>query len=152
MKWWSAFCVVVAVFALTRIFMFHTGPTAAEYETAKLRIGTQTVHVRVPLTTAASEQGLGGVTSLTDAEGMWWNFSAPQQPTFWMQGMKIDLDFIWVRDGVITELTEHVAAPTSPTATLPLYRPEEPVTNVLEVASGFIERHNIRVGMPVTIN
>ena len=150
MKRWALLvgiiCSGIGVFYFSRMQQ----PASSEFGTTTVRVGEQVLSVRVPKTQAASEQGLSGVTSFSDTEGMWWIFSESQQPTFWMQGMKIDLDFIWVRDGKIVDLTQQVPAPT--TTTLPLYRPSEPVTNVLEVAAGFIERHHISKGMNIYTN
>jgi uncharacterized membrane protein (UPF0127 family) len=136
--------VVLIAYQLRQRLDSAPTPDQTMFATAQLRIGQQTVTVRVPTTTAASEQGLSGVSSLSDTEGMYWEFSEPSRPTFWMKGMLIPLDFIWVRDGRVTEITPDVPAPVN--GNLPLYQPKDPVTNVLEVSAGFAKRHSIQVG------
>lgn len=118
------------------------------FQQATLIVGQQRVRVRVPQTEAASEQGLSGVTSLTDEEGMYWEFQELGRPNFWMKDMLIPLDFLWIRDGVVQQITPNVPAPKN--GNLPIYQPTADVTNVLEVPAGFAERHGIKVGTGVT--
>lgn len=124
-------------------------PTDEMFATTRILIGQHALNVRVPKTTAASEQGLSGVASLSDTEGMYWEFSEPSRPNFWMKGMLMPIDFLWIRDGVVTEITPNVPVPVN--GNLPLYQPKEPVTNVLEVQAGFAERYNIIVGTGVSV-
>jgi len=80
--------------------------------------------------------------------GMIFYFNPPQVVTFWMKGMQFPLDFIWVRDHKVTELTEHVGAPLASMTDdqLPRYTPKEYVDAVVEVNAGFVEFYKIRVG------
>ena len=69
-------------------------------------------------------------------------------PVFWMKDMNFDLDFIWIRDNTIVDITERVPAP-QPNITdteLLRYSPTSNVDQVLEVNSGWIQSHNIKVG------
>lgn len=150
------FRIVVAIISIVLIGyqlrqFAQTSPPQAEtmFTSTRILVGQQALTVRVPKTATASEQGLSGVASLSDTEGMYWEFSEPSRPNFWMKGMLIPLDFLWIRDGVVTEITPNVPAPVN--GNLPLYQPKEPVTNVLEVSAGFAERHNIIVGTGVSM-
>lgn len=150
------FRVAIALISLTLIVYqlrqhqpSSESPSTTQFTSARLMIGTKSLDVRVPQTSQASEQGLSGVASLTDEEGMYWQFQEPSRPNFWMKDMLIPLDFVWIRDGVVTEITANVPAPVN--GNLPLYQPKEPVTNVLEVSAGFAQRYNIRVGTRVAV-
>lgn len=69
------------------------------------------------------------------------------RPTMVMRDMLFPLDFIWIRDKQIIQLTENV----SPEKTQPWteYQPDQPVDVVLEVPTGFVQRHNLQVGQSV---
>jgi hypothetical protein len=66
------------------------------------------------------------------------------QPKMVMREMLFSLDFVWLRDRQIVQLTENVV----PEDKQPLtnYQPSQPIDVVLEVPAGFIQRHNLQVG------
>lgn len=154
-RWWvrmvlvvvGAMVITIVAFALAWVQNHRT--TADPYESATILIGGQVVQARVPLTQKASELGLGGVTRLSDTEGMLWYFRPATSAAFWMKGMKIGLDFIWIRDGRVTQITADVLPPTN--NNLPIFQPNEAVNNVLEVRAGFARDHQIVVGTAVEL-
>jgi uncharacterized membrane protein (UPF0127 family) len=121
------------------------------YSKGMIYFSNQAIQVQVPMTTATQQQGLAGRTNLSDGEGMLWIFNKPDRPTFWMKGMKIDLDFIWLKDNQIVEIMANVTSPKT-VDDLPLYQPSVPVNAVLEVAAGFVGRHSINVGDVIRID
>ncbi|MFA6081820.1 MAG: DUF192 domain-containing protein [Patescibacteria group bacterium] len=111
-------------------------------------IGQTKITTEIAKTSTQKEQGLSGRTSLKFDSGMLFSYDNPTRPTFWMKGMKFPLDFIWVRDGKVIELTEHVAAPLSSMTESQMlkYVPKENVDAVIEVNGGFVEYNKIKVG------
>jgi len=95
-------------------------------------------------------QGLSGRTSLSDNQGMLFDFSDDNipRPAFWMKDMIIDLDIIWIKDYTIVEITKNVPAPDSGTSDsyLQRYSPDQDIDSVLEVRSGWTDQYNIKVG------
>lgn len=110
------------------------------------------VDVEIPLTESLRHQGLGGRTRLGERSGMLFQYSTPDVYAFWMKGMKIPLDFIWIVDSRIATITPDVPPPAPGQMTIPVYRPDQPVTDVLEVRAGFAASHDIKVGDVVEIN
>lgn len=111
---------------------------------APVEIKGQVFTVEIPETRAERAKGLGGRESLAPDEGMLFVYDSPRRLSFWMKGMLIPLDFIWIREGKIVRLDENVQPEDyQPPETL---RPEERVDQVLEVKSGTIEKFNIKVG------
>jgi uncharacterized protein len=158
--WFTA--LVVAVFLVVGVSAWPVADkqlTANEniridtngYSQGMIYFSNQAIQVQVPMTTATQQQGLAGRANMSDGEGMLWLFNKPDRPTFWMKGMKIDLDFIWIKDNQIMEIMASVPSPQT-TDDLPLYRPSVPVNAVLEVASGFVGRHSINIGDVVRID
>ena len=63
-----------------------------------------------------------------------------------MYDMRFALDFIWIRSGKVVELTPAVPPPSETRGIPATINPAEAADQVLEVASGFIVRHGIKVG------
>lgn len=141
---------VVAIFwPIERQILPRRGPAIASdgYQRRTVQFSDRHVYVRVPTTEALKELGLAGATGLADDEGMMWVFLSPQRATFWMKGMLIPLDFIWLRNNQIVNIMADVQPPVDPTSTdLPILDSGVPVDAVLEVAGGFAERYHLRVG------
>lgn len=107
------------------------------------------VYVEVAATPATRAQGLSGHAPLAADEGMLFIFEQPGLHGFWMKDMLFPLDFLWIRDGVLVDLTPDVPAPV-PGQPLPSYFPREPVDAMLEVPAGFARQHGLKLGLPVT--
>jgi hypothetical protein len=93
--------------------------------------------------------GLSGKTSLPENEGMLFVFDEVNvRPSFWMKGMLIPLDIIWIDDGKITKIDRNVENPESdtPDSELSSYRTTSPVDYVLEVNAGFSDKFDLKVG------
>jgi uncharacterized membrane protein (UPF0127 family) len=91
-------------------------------------------------------KGLGYRDVLDEDTGMLFIYPDTHTPRFWMKGMRFPLDFIWIRDGVVVDILENVDYPKSEDEELPFYSPSESVNWVLEVNSGWIQKHNVSVG------
>lgn len=114
--------------------------------------GTELI-VRVAEGTLAQKKGLSGYTEDSLAEdGMLFLFSESKVRTFWMKGMKMDLDIIWIANGRIVAIDRDVQAPFSRAET-----PEEvtshplPINAVLELPAGGAEAFGIIEGMLVVL-
>ena len=108
-----------------------------------LRLGDAVVRAEVARTEETRQTGLGGRTSLAEGEGMLFVFDAAAEYSFWMKGMMMPIDIIWLRAGAVVD----VAADVWPDPALPTYRPRLPAEMVLEVPAGFAVQHGIRPGM-----
>lgn len=131
----------------------QTGQITAGYATGRVEFSDTTVTVQIPATVALQELGLGGRTQLGANEGMLFEFDQPQRYRFWMKGMLMPLDFIWIANGQVVDLTPDVGAPSNQASPdLPTYQPAAPVTAVLEVNAGFAARHGLVIGQAVQID
>jgi hypothetical protein len=104
-----------------------------------LTVAGTTLRVEVADDALERSRGLSGRASLQSNTGMLFLFEEPQLVSFWMKDMRFALDFLWIRDGVVVDITEHVPAPTGDD--LPTYAPNQPVDMVLEVNAGWVEAH-----------
>lgn len=141
--------VVIIFWPIERTAMITNQPSVSPngYGSATVEFSDTSVHAKIPTTTTLKERGLAGQTRLSDSEGMLWIFNEPQRPAFWMKGMLIPLDFIWMREGMVVEVTQNVPAPDNlNTLELPIYEPNVLVDSVVEVPAGFVQRHLINIG------
>lgn len=117
---------------------------------ARQKTVTVAVHgISIPAEVADTDElrgrGLSGRKTLAEGSGMLFVFPLPSRPGFWMRGMNFPLDFIWIAGGRVSEITADVL-PTTGAGRLTVYRPQSPVTAVLEVPAGFSLRRGISVG------
>ncbi len=144
--------VLVLLLSLIAVTFFVLGQrieTGVEQKgTTTILINGVTIHVLEAKTPAEMSKGLGERDSLPSDQGMLFRFNPPQVASFWMKGMRFPLDFIWIRDNKVIDLTENVAAPPQTLAEdqLPQVNPKSEVDAVLEVNAGFVHNHHIAVG------
>lgn len=86
-------------------------------------------------------RGLGGRNSLCDKCGMLFEFSEKGRHSFWMKGMRFNLDIIWIDGDEIVYIVRNVSYNSSETIT-----PEVKADRVLEVSAGISDRLNIEAG------
>lgn len=127
----------------------QNAPQSGSNQLKGIQIGNTNILVQLANTDETRAKGLGGVTDLAVNQGMLFVFSSKDiVPSFWMKGMKIPLDIIWINDNKVTQIDANVPTPIPNTADsrLPVYRPMQPIDYVLEVNAGFSARNNIKVG------
>jgi uncharacterized membrane protein (UPF0127 family) len=144
--YWSLGVIIITGFIVGLALNLNNHKTDTGLQ--KLQIGNAVIYVEVAATPAQKELGLSNRASLRSDGGMIFIFTKLSRPTFWMKNMNFPLDFIWVRDKKVVELTEHVGAPlkSMADAQLPLYIPTTDVDAVIEVNAGFVEYYKIKVG------
>ncbi len=119
-----------------------------------MTVGGKTIQVEVANTEELREKGLSGRSSLAQDSGMLFVFKEKaSNPTFWMKGMLIPLDFIWISGTKIVKIDRNISAPSANTPDVKLERvkPNQPVDYVLEVNSGFSDTNNIKINDPVIL-
>lgn len=111
-----------------------------------LKINNTEVLVEVARSNEERGKGLGYRDSLDQNTGMLFVFSDPKRWDFWMEGMRFALDFIWIENNKVVDLTENVPPPAQ-TGNIPVFvRPKTEVHYVLEVNKGWIKSKGITIG------
>lgn len=98
------------------------------------------LQVEVADTPQERAQGLSDKESMPEDMGMLICYDEPTIPSFTMRRMHFNLDFIWLREGEVVDLTENVSKDFKGSL-----QPRVPVDQVLEVNAGWIKRHNIKI-------
>ncbi|MDP3941244.1 MAG: DUF192 domain-containing protein [bacterium] len=117
---------------------------------SKIVIKDKTFKLLVAKTEKEKETGLSGKKSLAQDTGMLFPYEQKATPTFWMRGMQFPIDIIFINDGKIVTLYKN-AKPPSSDQNLSLYRPTQPIDNVLEINAGLSEKYGFNEGDAVQI-
>lgn len=118
-------------------------------KTPEVKIGETKIRVKIADTEAKRSQGLTGVKTMGENEGMLFVFEKKDiTPSFWLKGMVIPIDIIWINDNKVVKIDKNLQPPEADTKDedLKLYQPKEPIDFVLEVGSGFADKNQIKVG------
>lgn len=119
-----------------------------EVKYKKVKINDNVLGVEVANTPASRAKGLGGRDSLGSDSGMLFIFDKAGKYSFWMKGMHLALDFIFIDQGKVVDVLTNIPSPEPnlKDENLPIYQPRVPVKMVLEVNSGYVSSHEIKVG------
>jgi uncharacterized membrane protein (UPF0127 family) len=129
---------------------------------AEVRFPDKTrVKVEVADTEPQRQRGLMFRTSLAENEGMIFVFDVPGDHPFWMQNCLIALDMLWLdARGRVLSIAASVppcrfsaCPPPCPSSECPTYSPV-PGTQaiyVVELMSGFAQKHRLKVGDTLTL-
>lgn len=149
---WRRGVAVLALLCLLAGLLAVPAP-AAEMPRATVRLGEHVFHVDVADTVALQRRGLGGRRSLGADEGMLFLYADRGYPAFWMLGMVIPIDIIWIDSTRVVHIAHNVPppAPGTPAGRLPTYRPARRANAVLEIAAGRAQALNLQVGSRVEI-
>jgi uncharacterized membrane protein (UPF0127 family) len=116
-----------------------------EADLALVSIGELSVQAEVPEGDAFS-RGLGGYESLPDDRGMLFVFEQPGEYGFWMRGMLIPIDIIWISaENQVVHVETAQPEPGVPDDQLTVYRPAVPALYVLEVRAGLAAEKGVRL-------
>lgn len=133
-------------------FLVSRGQVCRDFQQGVVSVGD--IHLTVNIASTAAEQqlGLAGCSSIPDQAGMYFPYQRPTETGFWMKGMLIPIDIVWIADGRVVAVDAHIPPPTDhKTELLTVYRPPHPVTAVLEVSAGRAVEYGIKVGSVVTV-
>lgn len=108
------------------------------------------VNVEIADTDKERELGLSGRRYLGDYEGMLFIFETEGVYPFWMSGMLIGLDMIFIDSGGYVVDIKQDLAPCEMGSCPSIYSKEKFMYN-LEVNSGFISKHSIDIGDNINI-
>jgi uncharacterized membrane protein (UPF0127 family) len=111
-----------------------------------VKIGDGTLRAEVAATADEIERGLSGRDGLPWERGMLFVERRSDFWSYWMEGMRSPLDFIWVSDGKnVVDVTENVPL-HSGEGDPPFITPRQKARYVIEVNAGWVAAHGIKIG------
>jgi len=106
MKPW--YIIILTTMCTLGVFVYYfTHPLVS-----KVRIHNATFTIYVAVTETQKQLGLGKRQSMPSQSGMVFLYDHSEQFEFWMKDMKFPLDFVWIRDKTVVDLTENIPPPT----------------------------------------
>lgn len=114
-----------------------------------LNLAGQALTVELALTTGAQSLGLGGRELMPSGQGMLFVYATKRLRPFWMKGMKIPIDIIWLADDRVIGINRSVPPPLPGQAPVRIY-PVKPVDMVLETAAGWSRAAGLTTGQRLT--
>ncbi len=144
--------IVVASFILLSLFSGKGQNNPKIYppsifSKATVNLNDKTLSVLFADTDISRTQGLAGVTSLDDHQGMLFEFTDTSSYGIWMKDMIIPIDILWLNDnGHVVAIAEKIEPNTFPK----VFKPEAiQARYVLELASGYVKRNGVKIGDPM---
>jgi uncharacterized protein len=121
-----------------------------DFKQGQIRIADQVWPVAMATTDKEQSRGLGGCKAIPTRSGMYFPYNQAITTSFWMKGMVIPIDIIWITDNRVIGIESHVQPVAGKDTELPRYNSPRPVTAVLEVGAGEALRQDIKVGTVIT--
>lgn len=107
--------------------------------------------LQVVTTPADQERGLSGRTSLPERTGMLFTFPKPGTYTFWMKGMRIPLDIIFVDNGKIVNIANNLPYPKTASELPATVKPTQAFTDAIEIPAGDADNLGLKIGQTVSL-
>ncbi len=106
------------------------------------------LNVEIADTNEKRNKGLGFRASLATDSGMLFLHDTPKKYTYWMKGMEIPIDIMWIMDDTVADIIPNIPPPIEGQTeeTLERYSSTVDVNRVLETNAGFVEQNNIQIG------
>lgn len=150
-KYWTGGGILALLLVIAVSFLISRQSDCRDFKQGSVMVGDKMLSVSLAKTGAEQQRGLGGCGFIPEDSGMYFIYSPPQQVSFWMKGMVIPIDIIWIADGRVIGMEEFVPPPTGgKTELLPHYRPPRPIEAVLEIEAGGVKKYGVAVGDIVT--
>ena len=107
-------------------------------------LGDRAIGLEVAKTPQEQATGLMFRTELPDDRGMFFPIEPARNVRFWMKNVLIELDMIFLREGVVQAIIPNV--PPCLSETCPNYGPDVPVDGVIELRGGRAAQLGLKVG------
>lgn len=151
----AVFITVIGMFITNRFSFLPAQPAKNVEKGATVVINDKEISIEVSKTKEERAKGLSDRTSLDENSGMLFIFEeGTGSPVFWMKGMLMPIDIVWIDQDKIIRIDGSVPAPeaNTPDDKLKTYSAGKSVDYVLEVNAGFCDTNSIKVGDSVTIS
>lgn len=145
--------IVVAVLLGAALFVSIIIKRYLDRPVSTVEINGQTVKVELAEEPFKKMVGLSGRRSMPDNEGMVFTYLSKGIYEFWMKGMRFPLDFIWLDDWKVVDITRNVPPQGgSADPNLKRYTPKTEINAMIELNAGLADKWGIKEGMTVKLN
>jgi len=127
----------------------YSGNTNEEKKHIAVSFQKVSVTAEIADSNALRVLGLSGRKSLSDKEGMWFDFKSDGHHSFWMKEMHFPIDIIWLdKDLRVIHIKENATPESYPETFIPSVADRF----VLEVPAGFTREYDVFIGDHVSVH
>lgn len=140
---------LITSFVLVLVWLWPVNNNPAIISTSNLKqlsIGNASLLVEVADEPVEMFRGLSDRVSMPQNQGMMFVFEKSDQHRFWMKGMLFPLDFIWIEDGKVVELSNNILPPSRSNGEVINVYPKVFVDRVIEVNAGWTKANHVKIG------
>jgi uncharacterized protein len=127
----------------------HSGPGQFLPITAQAAMADQTIELEVARTSQQQAKGLMHREPLPDNRGMLFPFESARSVGFWMKNVPVPLDMVFLHQGKVVGIQN--SAPPCAKQPCPVYGPQVPVDQVIELRAGRANELGLQVGDSVVV-
>lgn len=135
---------LIAALLFSAVLFLVVGKQPLKYQETELVINNHKFRVELAESLIQQQRGLAGRETLASDRGMLFVFSSPRFQTFWMAGMKLPLDIIWISGNQIIGIEKDL--PPAGSGTPIIYTSPFPADKVLEIGAGLSDALGFQVG------
>lgn len=141
--------IVFLFLMITGLYQLWQILFANQYEKRIFQINNYLLTADIASTDSQRKLGLGGRSHLAENKAMFFVFPSPEPLGFWMKGMLLPIDIIWLDDQCRVIHVEVNLPPCPTTGTCPIYMPATYAQYVLETSAGFAQKHDLTIGQKI---
>lgn len=128
------------------VFFILFSPSCFGQEVKEVCFKDACVHAEIADTPAQRQKGLMYKKALLESQGMLFIFKEEARHGFWMKNVNFPLDIIWMDgDRKVVDIKPDLQ-PCQETEICSSFFPADKALYVLEVNSGFSDKHKIKIG------
>ncbi|MAF81181.1 hypothetical protein CL628_04175 [bacterium] len=148
--WLPAAAALALVLIVVSGLVFLREP-CRDFSTGQLTIDGKSYDAAIAADSISQARGLIGCKKIPERSGMYFPYDPPQVAVFWMKGMVIPIDIVWITDGKVIGIAPNLPPEDKFAADPPRYRPQRAITGVFEIGAGKAAEYGIEVGSIVTV-
>lgn len=119
-----------------------------DFSAGTVKTPTGQLNVAVAENQLDQARGLGGCKSLPKRSGMYFPYMTKQEPVFWMKGMLVPIDIVWIEGNKVVKVDAYIPPPSKGRLDEELirYSAPRPIDAVLEVEAGKAQEYGLKPG------
>ena len=146
--------IIISLFSIWVVDIFKSNKSLEKsLKKTKVIVKDKELNAYIADNYITRSRGLSIFNSIKDNEGMLFSYpekNVSRKMSIWMQGMKFNIDIIWIKDNKIIYIVENAPYPRN--ITIASYYPKVLADYVLETNSGFIKNNDIKINDKILIS
>ena len=144
--------ILIGILLLVAFLSLDNKP-CANFNEKTITVPSGALSIALVQTPEQQARGLSGCKNIPPRSGMLFPLAERREATFWMKGMLIPIDIVWIADNRVLGVEQNVPYPKEqvPEADFPVYSSPGEVDAVLEVEAGKANEYGLVEGAEVAM-